>query len=340
MNEVLPTYEQTMSEDTTSATSSPASEAGQSRSVSPNGPTTERSGQAAAPVSRSRRRVSKLESRILGTCGPSGSNSSASASLQSYLENRLLQQLKAAGSTLFTLTWKAKDTPAGRPYCQLVASARRTSDNDFGSWHSPTTENRIGNEETAMRHPRNMERLDGQVFLAQAGDAGRQLPAVALGGVASQSPQSYAGNLASWPTPRSEDGGMRHSRGVADTLTAVSGLAAPWSTPRANKWGFPDAHGSQEKPLASWATPTNRDYKDGASTLKNTPVNALLGRQVLGAISNGSPAQTEKPGQLNPAFSAWLMGYSAAHLSCAPTAMPSSRRLPRNLSKPVVEKCD
>jgi hypothetical protein len=33
-----------------------------------------------------------------------------------------------------------------------------------------------------------------------------------------------------------------------------------------------------------------------------------LPRQV-GMISNGSPAPTERRGQLNPAFSRWLMGY-------------------------------
>jgi cytochrome c-type biogenesis protein CcmH/NrfG len=30
-----------------------------------------------------------------------------------------------------------------------------------------------------------------------------------------------------------------------------------------------------------WMTPTARDHKDGATSLANTPVNGLLGRQVL-----------------------------------------------------------
>ena len=41
---------------------------------------------------------------------------------------------------------------------------------------------------------------------------------------------------------------------------------------------------------------------------------------------SGSPAQTEKPAVLNPAFTRWLMGYPAAWDVCADTATPSSRK--------------
>ena len=61
-----------------------------------------------------------------------------------------------------------------------------------------------------------------------------------------------------------------------------------------------------------------------------------LSNQVVhhGPISNGSPAQTAKRGQLNPAFSRWLMGYPAAWDDCAPTVTRSSRRSPRSSSPP------
>jgi hypothetical protein len=52
--------------------------------------------------------------------------------------------------------------------------------------------------------------------------------------------------LSSWPTPRAEDGessGMRHSRGVADTLTAVAGL-------------------TEQPECKGWVTPNQRDWKD------------------------------------------------------------------------------
>jgi hypothetical protein len=106
--------------------------------------------------------------------------------------------------------------------------------------------------------------------------------------------------------------------------------------------------------LTSWATPTTRDHKDGAANLESVPVNALLGRQALlagwrspdtntcggaqdpekrighalrlqdevrltsGPTPSGSTAATASGGQLNPAFSRWLMGLPEAWDACAP----------------------
>ncbi len=45
-----------------------------------------------------------------------------------------------------------------------------------------------------------------------------------------------------------------------------------------------------------------------------------------GPARDGSSDTTEKPGALNPAFVFWLMGFPPEWVSCAPEAMPSSRK--------------
>jgi DNA (cytosine-5)-methyltransferase 1 len=52
----------------------------------------------------------------------------------------------------------------------------------------------------------------------------------------------------------------------------------------------------------------------------------VVAQLTSGLTAIGSPAATEKPGQLNPAHSRWLMGYPAEWDACAPTATPSSRK--------------
>ena len=55
-------------------------------------------------------------------------------------------------------------------------------------------------------------------------------------------------------------------------------------------------------------TPTARDHKDGATSLANTPVNGLLGRQVLVTpTAGGSSCDTHR--SLNPLFVEALMGW-------------------------------
>ena len=122
---------------TRNAISSPGSADGPSHSVSLAGPIPAPSGQDHAPASLSARQAAEMGLLTSGICGQPGIGSSASAALQSSLENRLRARMGSSGSILFRLTWKYRATPLGRLICALRASKRPISDNVWASWPTP-----------------------------------------------------------------------------------------------------------------------------------------------------------------------------------------------------------
>jgi len=288
--------------DTRSVTSLQGSADGPWLYVLPDGRTTDEFGLAHALASLSARQVAAMGLKISGISGRPGSISSKSADLTQCLGSRLQQRLASAGSILFRQTWKAKATASGLRFWAHTASAPLTSGSGCGSWPTPNAgpQNDTDTKWQARR----------EACAKQHGNNGFGLT---LG---------MAAQLASWPTPtaaladkgvRSMEGGIREamrSRG-ADLAAMVC--------------------------LASWVTPSARDWKDspGMATTATNPDGSersrmdQLPRQASGALATGCPAETVKPGQLNPAHSRWLMGYPAAWCACAPTATPSRPRLPR-----------
>jgi hypothetical protein len=115
--------------------------------------------------------------------------------------------------------------------------------------------------------------------------------------------EALMGGLVGWATPRAEDAesaGMRHSRGVADTLTAQAG---------------------QGLPLAGWATLDCQNHRDGETMRECAKKYLAEGKShgmslhhqaaqlVSGPAATSCPAGTGKRGVLRPGHSRWLMGY-------------------------------
>jgi hypothetical protein len=109
-------------------------------------PTTCHCGQAHHHVNHSVLPDHSSDSLTLATSPPHSCDSLTSADLQLLLGNKLRLQLANTGSTIYSLNWKDKTTPAHRRYCQLVASVPRIKENDcsLGSWPTPTTRDHKG----------------------------------------------------------------------------------------------------------------------------------------------------------------------------------------------------
>ncbi|PXW28218.1 hypothetical protein SAMN05445871_4069 [Paraburkholderia caballeronis] len=123
-----------------SAISSPALESGHSPCAWLAGTTLDLFGPGLAPVSRSALQPS-LTSELVSTtndiCSLPGLISSASADLSFALASRLEAAMASLGSTVFSISWSRRATPALRQLPVQLVRARTTSEIGFTSLPTP-----------------------------------------------------------------------------------------------------------------------------------------------------------------------------------------------------------
>jgi hypothetical protein len=132
------------SEGTSSATSSPASVDGRTRSDSPD--SKESAGPGAVPANPSPWQAQERARLTKDTFGPLFDGLSPSAALQSSLESRLRERLDGYGSPEYELTWKHVAMVSGPPILQRRALGRRISGSGFTGWPTTTTMDHIERE--------------------------------------------------------------------------------------------------------------------------------------------------------------------------------------------------
>lgn len=301
-----------------SATSSPASGDGPTPSASPAGRTTVTSGPEAVRVSRFRALDAGVAMPTSDTSGPLFTASSPSAALQSSLASRLRQQMAGSGSPLYELTWSDVDMPSGPPICRLRASARRTSASACSGW--PTAQARDWKSSAPARQASNARPLNEVARLA-----GWPMPDASAANISD----------ANWEERRAKAKEKHGNNGFGLTLGMAVQLAG-WETPKVSNsksaramtpcsmGGQSSPPGLEQQALIACGQIPQEVLRSGASDgwpEWNGPVRITAD----GAVLTGSGAETVDGGQLNPAFSAWLMGYSEAWCMAALSCQLPSR---------------
>jgi hypothetical protein len=259
----------------------------------------------------------------------------ASERFQESLTERLKAQLDQAGSMIYSLSWKDKVTPAGRPYCQRAASVPRTNAIDFSlvpisNWPTPTT-NRFPQPDTE----RGLQSLAGQAQHLASWPTVTTIDNNQVQGEAAAANHPARGTtldgmsrLAAWPTPTTRD----HKDGQECQNVELNSLLGRvvWLT----NWPSPTANSNDRTPNPDNAM--NMYRADGSKVQQRLQDFAAITQPIRitasGQMLTGSDAGMGSSGQLNPAHSRWLMGFPPEWDDCAVMAMPLCRKLQPNSS--------
>lgn len=317
MTEASRKSRQQTSRDTQTATSSQVSVAGHTPFDSLDGQMGLAFGQGAVRVKDSALPGYEEALTMRAISGPPGTNSSASASLQSSLESSLRRTLGERGTPLYALTWRRWDIPWGAPICALRASPRRMLVSvSFGA-----PSGRPGMA-FLQGHPTPM-----------AGDhkGGPGAGARKRGGFNSSLP--VTARLAGHPTPIANDAkgsdycyGKAKPNGERPKFMKAPGVAklCGWGTVTASEPGRTVEQFMERKRRAR-AKGSSLGVSLTALSLQVQLVD-LGPTQSGGSVDPNPPESDPQYDPLNPDHSRWLQGYPRTWALLAPTETPSSRK--------------